>query len=208
MILDPVALSHQDVYKLLVGAVVPRPIAFVSSMDRSGALNLAPFSFFNVVAADPMALAFSVMRRGPEALKKDTLRNVEETGEFVVNLVDEALVPRMNMTSADFPHGVSEFAEAGLTPAASEVVRPPRVLESPINMECKLLRTVEVGAGPGGGTLIIGQVVRVHVRDALYDQGRIDPEQLRAVGRMAGATYARTTDRFDLARPVYPSVAR
>lgn len=208
MILDPQTLTHPEAYKLLVGAVVPRPIAFVSSMDATGALNLAPFSFFNVAASDPMAVVFSVMRRGPEAQKKDTLANIEETGEFVVNIVNEALLPRMNLTSADFPRGVSEFAEAGLTPVPSEVVRPPRVLESPVNMECKLIQTVEVGHGPGGGTLIIGQVVRFHVWDELYDQGRIDPSKLAAVGRMAGATYARTTDRFDLARPVYEPAAR
>lgn len=208
MILDPQTLGHQDCYKLLVGSIVPRPIAFVSSMDAAGALNLAPFSFFNVVASNPMSVVFSVMRRGPEGLKKDTLRNVEETGEFVVNIVNEALVPRMNMTSADFPHGMSEFDEAGLTPLPSEVVRPPRVAESPVNMECKLIQTVEVGDGPGGGTLIIGQVVRFHVWDELYENGRIDPSKLQAVGRMAGATYARTTDRFDLARPVYQPAVR
>lgn len=203
MILDPQSLSHQDAYKLLVGSVVPRPIAFVSTRSAEGALNLAPFSFFNVVAACPMSVVFSVMRRGPEALKKDTLLNIEETGEYVVNIVPEPLVARMNATSADFPRGVSEFAEAGLTPAPSEVVKPPRVAESPVNMECRLLQTVEVGAGPGGGTLVIGEVVRFHVRDDLVDQGRIDPERLQAVGRMAGSTYARTTERFDLPRPVY-----
>ncbi len=203
MILDPQTLTHQDAYKLLLGSVVPRPIAFVSSMGADGSLNLAPFSFFTVVASNPMSVVFSVMRRGPEATVKDTLANVEETGEFVVNIVNEALVPMMNASSADFPRGVSEFEAVGLTPLPSEVVRAPRVAESPINMECKLLRTVEVGDGPGGGTLVIGQVVRFHVRDELYDRGRIDPDKLQAVGRMAGTTYARTTDRFELARPVY-----
>ncbi len=208
MIIDPQTLTHQDRYKLLNGSVVPRPIAFVSSMDAQGELNLAPFSFFNVVGSSPMSVVFSVMRRGPEALKKDTLRNIEETGEYVVNIVNEPLVERMNVTSADFPHGVNEFEEAGLTPLPSEVVRPARVAESPINMECKLIQTVEVGNGPGGGTLIIGEVLRFHVWDELYDKGRIDPEKLQAVGRMAGATYARTTDRFDLARPVYQPAIR
>ncbi|MNK67795.1 Flavin reductase like domain protein [compost metagenome] len=208
MIIDPQTLTHQDRYKLLNGSVVPRPIAFVSSMNAEGELNLAPFSFFNVVGSSPMSVVFSVMRRGPEALKKDTLRNIEETGEYVVNIVNEALVARMNVTSADFPHGVNEFAEAGLTPIPSEVVRPPRVAESPINMECKLIQTVEVGSGPGGGTLIIGEVLRFHIWDELYEGGRIDPDKLQAVGRMAGASYTRTTDRFDLVRPVYQPVAR
>lgn len=203
MIIDPQTLTHQDRYKLLNGSVVPRPIAFVSSMNAKGELNLAPFSFFNVVGSSPMSVVFSVMRRGPEALKKDTLVNIEETGEYVVNIVNEALVERMNVTSADFPHGVNEFAEAGLTPMPSELVRPPRVAESPINMECKLIQTVEVGNGPGGGTLIIGEVLRFHVWDDLYEGGRIDPDKLAAVGRMAGASYTRTKDRFDLVRPVY-----
>lgn len=203
MIIDPQTLSHQDRYKLLNGSVVPRPIAFVSSMNGKGELNLAPFSFFNVVGSSPMSVVFSVMRRGPEALKKDTLVNIEETGEYVVNIVNEAIVERMNVTSADFPHGVNEFAEAGLTPTPSEVVRPPRVAESPINMECKLIQTVEVGSGPGGGTLVIGEVLRFHVWDDLYEGGRIDPDKLGAVGRMAGASYTRTKDRFDLVRPVY-----
>jgi len=203
VIIDPQTLTHQDRYKLLNGSVVPRPIAFVSSMNAKGELNLAPFSFFNVVGSSPMSVVFSVMRRGPEALKKDTLVNIEETGEYVVNIVNEALVERMNVTSADFPHGVNEFAEAGLTPMPSELVRPPRVAESPINMECKLIQTVEVGNGPGGGTLIIGEVLRFHVWDDLYEGGRIDPDKLAAVGRMAGASYTRTKDRFDLVRPVY-----
>ena len=207
MIIDPQILTHQDRYKLLNGSVVPRPIAFVSSMSAEGELNLAPFSFFNVVGSSPMSVVFSVMRRGPEALSKDTLVNIEATGEYVVNIVNEALVARMNVTSADFPHGVNEFAEAGLTPAPSEVVRPPRVAESPINMECKLIQTVEVGSGPGGGTLIIGEVLRFHIWDELYEEGRIDPDKLQAVGRMAGASYTRTSDRFDLVRPVYQPVA-
>lgn len=208
MIIDPQTLTHQDRYKLLNGSVVPRPIAFVSSMNAKGELNLAPFSFFNVVGSSPMSVVFSVMRRGPEALKKDTLVNIEETGEYVVNIVNEAIVERMNVTSADFPHGVNEFAEAGLTPTPSEVVRPPRVAESPINMECKLIQTVEVGSGPGGGTLVIGEVLRFHVWDDLYEAGRIDPDKLGAVGRMAGASYTRTKDRFDLIRPVYQPLVR
>lgn len=208
MIIDPQTLSHQDRYKLLNGSVVPRPIAFVSTMSAQGELNLAPFSFFNVVGSNPMSVVFSVMRRGPEAQKKDTLVNIEETGEYVVNVVTEALAERMNQTSADFPHGIDEFAEAGLTPTASVIVKPPRVAESPINMECKLIQTVEVGSGPGGATLIIGEVVRFHVWDDLYHEGRIDPDKLAAVGRMAGASYTRTRDRFDLVRPVYQPATR
>lgn len=201
MILDPATLKHQEAYKLLVGAVVPRPIALVSTVSADGARNLAPFSFFNVVCSDPMAISFSVMRRGDTAQKKDTLLNIEETREFVVHTVTEGIVERVNLTSADFARGVDEFERAGLTPVPSEVVRPARVAESPVAMECRLLQLVELGNQPGGGTLVLGQVVRVHVADEVYDRGRIDPVKLQAVGRMAGAAYVRTRDTFDLERP-------
>lgn len=206
MIIDPATLGHQDRYKLLNGAVVPRPIAFVSTLSAQGERNLAPFSFFNVVAADPMVLSFSVMRRGDTSQKKDTLLNIEETGEFVVNVVTEEIAERMNRTSADFPRGVDEFAAGPFTPAASERVKPPRVAESPINMECRLLQLVDLGDRPGSGTLVLGEVVRVHVRDDLYDRGRIRP--FHAVGRLAGASYARTRDTFDLARPGADALSR
>ncbi len=202
MIIDPSTLNHQDAYKLLNGSVIPRPIAFVSTMSQAGERNLAPFSFFNVVCSDPMTLSISVMRRGNTAEKKDTLRNIEETGEFVVNVVTEEIAERMNRTSADFPPGVDEFLEGPFTPVPSEVVRPPRVAESPINMECRLLQTVDLGDRPGSGTLVLGQVVRFHVWDELYDQGRIRHDLFHAVGRLAGASYARTRDTFDLVRPV------
>lgn len=201
MILDPATLGHQDAYKLLNGAVIPRPIAFVSTVSASGHRNLAPFSFFNVVAADPMTVSISIMRRGATALKKDTLLNIEETGEFVVNVVTEELAERMNRTSADFPRGMDEFEVGPFTPVPSELVRAPRVKESPINMECRLLQLVDLGDRPGSGTLVLGQVVRFHVWDALYDQGRIRHDRFHAVGRLAGASYARTRDTFDLVRP-------
>lgn len=201
MILDPSTLDHQDAYKLLNGSVIPRPIAFVSTMSADGERNLAPFSFFNVVASDPMTLSLSIMRRGTTAEKKDTLLNILETGEFVVNVVTEEIAERMNRTSADFPRGVDEFLEGPFTPAPSEVVRAPRVAESPINMECRLLQTVDLGDRPGSTTLVLGRVVRFHVWDALYDQGRIRHEAFHAVGRLAGASYTRTRDTFDLVRP-------
>ncbi|HEY9724499.1 MAG TPA: flavin reductase family protein [Oscillatoriaceae cyanobacterium] len=204
MIFTPSEMAHQDAYKLAVGAVVPRPIAFVSTRSRAGVDNLAPFSFFTVVCANPLTIAFSPMRKGPQALKKDTLVNIEETGEFVVNVVDESYVGPMNTTSADYEPEESEFVFAGLTPEPSEVVAPPRVGESPIQMECKLLQVVEVSDRPGGGSLVIGTVVRMHVRDDLYENGRILLERWRPLGRMAGATFARCTDTFDLARPTTP----
>ncbi|HEY9898783.1 MAG TPA: flavin reductase family protein [Pantanalinema sp.] len=203
MIIDPSTLDHQEAYKLLNGSVVPRPIALVSTVSAKGERNLAPFSFFNVVASAPMAISFSVMRRGTSGNKKDTILNIEETGEFVVNVVTQAIAEQTNLTSADFfARGVDEFVEAGFTPVASEVVAPPRVAESPINMECRVLQLVDLGDRPGSATLVIGQVLRFHVWDALYHKGRIDPQKLQAVGRMAGSAWVRTGDTFDLIRPV------
>lgn len=198
MIIDPASTDPLNIYKLLVGTVVPRPIAFVSTISPEGALNLAPFSFFTVASANPPVLCFTTSFREP---RKDTLVNVRAMGEFVVNIVSEEFADRMNTTSGEYPYGVDEFAIAGLTPAESDLVRPPRVKESHINMECKLLETVEVSNQRLGGTLILGEVLRFHIDDEIIEDFRIDPDKLRAVGRMAGNTYTRTHDRFDMVRP-------
>jgi flavin reductase (DIM6/NTAB) family NADH-FMN oxidoreductase RutF len=198
VIIDPSTTAPLNIYKLLVGAVVPRPIAFVSTVSPDGVTNLAPFSFFTVASANPPVLCFTTSFREP---RKDTLVNVRATKEFVVNIVSEEFAAKMNVTSAEYPYGVDEFAKSGLTPAPSDLVRPPRVKESHVNMECKLLQTIEVSNQPLGGTLILGEVVRFHIDDAMVEDFRIDPDALAAVGRMAGNTYARTTDRFDLIRP-------
>jgi flavin reductase (DIM6/NTAB) family NADH-FMN oxidoreductase RutF len=202
---NPAERSPQEMYKLLVGAVVPRPIAFVSSVDAHGVRNLAPFSFFTVVSANPPVVCFCTMIRGatPNGLlsTKDTLRNIIATREFVVNIVSNEFVEKMNACSADLPPEVDEFAVSGLTPLASELIRPPRVAESHVQMECRLLQIVNVSTEPLGGSLVLGQVLRFHVRESLLEDFRIDPGKLNAVGRMAGATYARTTDRFELERP-------
>lgn len=206
MIFKPDEMDHQAAYKLIIGSVLPRPIAFVASRSAAGVDNLAPFSFFTVVCANPLTIAFSAMRRGPKAEKKDTLANIEATGEFVVNVVDEDFVAAMNQCSADYAPDESEFVASGLTPVPSEVVAPPRVAESPIAMECKLHQVVEVSAGPGGGSLILGTVVRMHVRDDLYENGKI-LTNWHPVGRMAGATYVRTRDTFELPRPTLEAKA-
>ena len=132
---------------------------------------------------------------------KDTLNNIQSTKEFVVNIVSEDFAEQMNITSAEFPPGVDEFAESHLTPIPSDIVRPARVKESRINMECRLLRIVDVSAKPLGGSVVLGEVLRFHVRDELIDDFKVDPDKLRAIARMGGPTYARTTDRFDLVRP-------
>jgi flavin reductase (DIM6/NTAB) family NADH-FMN oxidoreductase RutF len=203
--LVPAEQKPQDIYKLLVGSVVPRPIAFVSSMDADGVRNLAPFSFFTVASANPPVVCFCPMTRGStnSGLQptKDTLRNIIATREFVVNVVSEEFAEKMNACSAELPPEVDEFLVSGLTPVASDVVRPPRVGESHVQMECRLQQVIHVSTEPLGGSLVLGEVLRFHVSASLLDNFRIDPEKLQAIGRMAGSTYARTRDRFDMERP-------
>jgi len=198
VIIDPAQTAPLNIYKLLVGAVVPRPIAFVSTISPEGVPNLAPFCFFTVASANPPVLCFTASFREP---RKDTLVNIRATQEFVVNIVSEEFAAKMNVTSAEYPYGVSEFEVSGLTATPSDLVRPPRVKEAHVNMECRLLQTIEVSNQPMGGTLILGEVVRFHVDDTMVEEFRIDPEKLAAVGRMAGNTYCRTGDRFELIRP-------
>ena len=204
MVIEPGAHSPQNVYKLMIGAIVPRPIAFVSSLSPEGVRNLAPFSFFTAISANPPVICFSPMIRGADGARKDTRLNVEATREFVVNIVSEDFVEKMNIAATDYPADVDEFDESGLTPVESDLVKPPRVGESRISMECRLLQIVDVSAKPLGGSLVIGEVIRFHVKDEVFEDFRIDPDRLRAVGRMGGPTYARTTDRFDLARLTLP----
>ncbi len=195
---DPASHPASDIYKLMVGSIVPRPIAFVSTLSLEGIPNLAPFSFFNAICPDPPTICFSISNRVP---CKDTLTNVRATGEFVVNVVTEAIAEQMNVCSGDYPAGVSEFSVSGLTPEPSHIVKPPCVRESPVNMECKLVQIVEVSTRPAGGTLIIGEVVRFHFDPAVADGFRVDPDKLLAVGRMGGNEYTRTRGRFEMTRP-------
>lgn len=203
--LNPAEQRPQDTYKLLIGAVVPRPIAFVSSIDAHGLRNLAPFSFFTVASANPPIVCFCPMVRGANEIglptTKDTLRNILATREFVLNIVSEDFAEKMNACSGDYPPEVDEFTVSGLTPIDSELVRPPRVAESQVQMECRLEQVIHVSTEPLGGSLVLGEVLRIHIRDSLLDGFRIDPDKLRAIGRMAGSTYVRTTDRFEMERP-------
>lgn len=203
--LNPAEQKPQDIYKLLVGSVVPRPIAFVSSMDAEGVGNLAPFSFFTVASANPPVVCFCPMVRGANkanlAATKDTLRNIIATREFVLNIVSEEFATKMSACSAELPPEVDEFTVSGLTRLASELIRPPRVAESHVQMECRLLQVVHVSAEPLGGSIVMGEVLRFHIREDLLDDFRIDPDKLKAIGRMAGSTYARTTNRFEMERP-------
>lgn len=193
------ALSMSEAYRLLISIVVPRPIALVSTQSPEGAKNLAPFSFFNAVCSTPPVVSLALNRRGGE--KKDTLRNIEATREFVVNIVEEAIAEQMNLTSGDYPAEADEFALSGLTPAPCVKVKPPRVAESPVSLECRLLENLEVGHPPGNSNLVLGEVLLFHVRDSLYQDGRVDRTKLLTLGRLGGNWYARTRDQFEMKRP-------
>ncbi|TVS08175.1 MAG: flavin reductase family protein [Phycisphaerales bacterium] len=206
MEIDPAGLKASDRYKLLIGCIVPRPIAFVSTVSPDGKTNLAPYSFFNGVGSDPMTLLFCPANdeRGQE---KDSLRNAAPPadggiGQFVVNIARDAYAREVSGASEPLPYGQSEFDLVGLTPAPSSKVRPPRVAESPVAFECETMQIVRTNPGvPAGGNIVIGRVVHVFVDDRLINERyHTDPEQLDAIGRMGGLTYCRTRDRFDLPR--------
>jgi len=207
--LNPANCELRQIYKLMTGIIVPRPVALVSTMDRQGAVNLAPFSAFTMAGSNPPAVLFCPALRAAgvaEAgrywdMRKDSLRNVEETGEFVINVVNEAMAAAANETAAEVLPEVDEFTLGGFTPVASAVVRPPRVAESPAQMECRLLQVIYVGREPGAGVIVLGEVVRIHLREDLLEDFRVDPAGLDAVGRMAGNTWVRTHDRVELVRP-------
>jgi flavin reductase (DIM6/NTAB) family NADH-FMN oxidoreductase RutF len=198
---DPTNHSQNDIYKLMIGSIVPRPIALVSSVDEGGVRNLAPFSYFTACSSNPPVVVFCPILRPIPPMAKDTLRNILATREFVVNIVSEEFAEAMNATSAQVLPEVDEFELSGLTPIASELIKPARVAESHIHMECRLLQVVQVSDKPGGGSLVLGEVLRFHVRQDMIENFRIDPDKLHAIGRMAGSTYVRTNDRFDLERP-------
>ncbi|MFY0545725.1 flavin reductase family protein [Brevibacillus sp. H7] len=194
-------LVRQEKYKLLIGSVVPRPIAWITSLSSNGVVNAAPFSYFNVACIDPMMISVAVARR-PGGVMKDTARNIRETGEFVINMVDVHNVDAVNQTSADYPGDVSEAEELGLTQLPSAAVKVPRLGESRIHFECRLHQIVTLGE-PIASDLIIGEVVHVHVDDELYVDGKIDIEKLKPVSRLAGLTYATIGEWFDRPRPTY-----
>jgi flavin reductase (DIM6/NTAB) family NADH-FMN oxidoreductase RutF len=203
--IDPAEQSVLESYKLMTGLIVPRPVALVSTVDNNGVANVAPFSFFSGVGANPPTLLFCPTLRsakpGMPDDRKDTLRNVEQTGEFVVNIVSAAIAEAANIAAAEVGPEVDEFLLAGLTAIPSHVVRAPRVAQSPAQLECKLLQIVFTGQGSGAGVVVIGEIVRFHVHPDLESNFRIDPEKLDAVGRMAGNTWVSTRERFELDRP-------
>ncbi len=201
MLIDVVSANVVEVYQLLVGAVTPRPIAWVTTLSPSGVVNLAPFSFFNAFGANPPIVVFSpTLRR--DGSKKDTLINLESLGEFVVNAATAPLAEKVNLTSAEIPASDSEVSLANLTALPSVKVKPPRLAESPVNFECKVRQIIPCGTGPIAANLVIGEVLMMHIADEVLDEkGRIDPRKLQTVARLGGDFWCRTTDLFEQKRP-------
>jgi flavin reductase (DIM6/NTAB) family NADH-FMN oxidoreductase RutF len=197
---DPSAISSDAAYYWMAATILPRPIAWVSTLNPDGSANLAPFSFFTGVGSDPPTCLICVGRRTKTEIgeKKDTWANIERTGEFVINTVPDALAASMNLTSKEYPRHTDEFVVAGVEKVASEKVAPPRVAEAPVAFECRLHKLVEVGTE---SAVIIGEILLWHVHDDLVVGGRVDFGRLDAVGRMGGAVYTRTRDRFEMPRP-------
>ncbi len=203
MKIRPEDLENAEMYGHLVGAVQPRPIAFASTVDEEGTVNLSPYSFFNVFSANPPILIFSPVRRGRDNTIKDTLRNVQKTGEVVINVVNFDIVQQMSLSSTEYDTGVDEFIKSGLTAVASEVVKPPRVAESPVQFECKVIEIKELGTEGGAGNLVICEVVCVHINDEILDENQsIDPFKIDTVARMGGNWYCRSKDAmFEVDKP-------
>ena len=201
MEIDVTCLRAGDLYRILTGSILPRPIAWVSTVSAAGVANLAPFSFFTVASVVPPVLCFSPMV-GEVRGVKDTLANICETGEFVVNVVSCSLAAQMNQTSAAYPGSVSEFAAAGLATQPSAVIRPPGVRDSLVRFECVLRQLLPFGDEPFSGNLVLGDVRHIYLHPEIYRDGKVDFAGIDAVGRLAGNFYATTRDRFQMARPV------
>ncbi|SFH81260.1 flavin reductase family protein [Modicisalibacter xianhensis] len=197
---DVAQLDAGTVYRLLSGAIAPRPIAWVSTVDAEGNANLAPFSFFNVASVDPPVLAFAPLL-DDRAMPKDTVRNLETVRECVVHIGSEDLIEALNATSATLPPDGDEFTHAGLGKAPLGELKPPRIAEAPIAFGCRVRDVLSFGDRPRSGRLVLAEVVAIHADPGVWDGRHVSREALRPVGRLAGADYVRTTDVFALERP-------
>lgn len=204
MTINPQEVSTAQLHGIMLGAVQPRPIAFASTVDANGAVNLSPYSFFNVFSANPPVMIFSPARRVRNNTIKHTLINARETKEVVINVVNYDIVQQMSLSSTEYDAGVDEFVKSGLTPVDSVKIKPPRVAESPVQFECKVKEIVELGQEGGAGNLIICEVVMVHVNDDVLDtNGKIDPIKIDTVARMGGNWYCRSKDAmFEVPKPL------
>lgn len=197
--IDPKQNSERDNYKILIGSIIPRPIAFVTTASEDGVVNGAPFSYFNIVSSNPPMVSLAIQR--PGNVLKDTARNIYSNGQFVVHIVDEENVAKINETAASLPPTESEIDLAKLTLIQSENISVPGVKEAKVRMECRLVQAISLGEEGPGSDLFIGEVVRFHVDDAIYEEGRIDPRALNAVSRLAGQDYGKVGDIFSIERP-------
>ena len=199
--IDPVQLTERENYKFLIGSIIPRPIAFVTSLTEEGVVNAAPFSFFNIVSSNPPMISVSIQRKAGEM--KDTARNIKQQGQFVVHIVDTDNVEQVNETAANLPPHESEVTRAGLTLVESTNIAVPGVKEAKVRFECELETVLELGGGDNnaGCDLIIGKVLYYHIEETIYEDGKIDPEKLAAISRLAGNDYAKIGEQFTIERP-------
>ncbi|GGE45861.1 hypothetical protein GCM10011391_25890 [Pullulanibacillus camelliae] len=201
MFIEPKQQSIQDTYKLLIGAVVPRPIAFITTQNESGLVNAAPFSFFNVLCSDPALIGVSIARKD-NGDRKDTAANIVTSKAFVVHIVDETNIQLVNQTAIDFPKDYSEVKEFGLTLKESHTIAVPGVKEAKIRLECTLHQLIPLGKGPTN-ELFIGEVIGIDIDDALYDHGKIPEQVLQPIGRLAGTSYTKLGETFSIPRPIF-----
>lgn len=200
MKINPADLNKMSSHELFVSAILPRPIVLVSTIGEDEVFNLAPFSFFSQLSLKPAIVALGIGWRR-DGQKKDTLRNIEFSRDFVINVVTEPLLEPVNKASIEYPSDVNEFKEVGLTSVKADFVKAPMVGESPINMECKLVQIIEFGEIPTGANVVIGEVILVHIRDELWANDHIEISKLKVIGRLGGDMYCRMTDVFEMKRP-------
>jgi len=200
MKLNPADLDHRSAHHLMVSIIIPRPIAWVSTISEEGVFNLAPFSCLMSVSLHPNLICVSIGSHR-DGHKKDTIRNIEFSKDFVINTVNENLADAMNKTAAYYPISISEFDEVGLTPINSDIVKAPRLAESPVNMECRVQQTLQFGDDPNISNLVIGEVMLVHIKDEIWINNEIPNSQLGAIGRLGGDMYCKTTAEFEMKRP-------
>ncbi len=202
--IDPKSIKTPELHGLLLGAIAPRPIAFASTIDKEGKVNLSPFSFFNVFGSNPPILIFSPARRGRNNTTKHSYENVKEVAEVVINIANYPMVEQMSLASTEYDKGVNEFIKAGFTEAKSTKVQPPRVAESPVAFECKVNQVIETGEAGGAGNLVICEVIHIHVNEEILDEnGKIDPFKLDPIGRLGGNWYSRSKKAlFEVEKPL------
>jgi flavin reductase (DIM6/NTAB) family NADH-FMN oxidoreductase RutF len=201
MKINPAGLNKRQAHELMMSAIAPRPVVMVSTVGENGVFNLAPFSNVMTLSLDPVLIGLVIGRRR-DGQKKDTIKNIEFSREFVLNIVDDKLGKPMNKASFEYPPDVSEFKETGLTALKSEFVKAPRVAESPVTIECKLSQILEFGKLPANSHMVVGEVIIVHIKDDLWSGEFIEPAKLHAIGRVGGQdSYCRTSDIFELLRP-------